>query len=121
MASNLSSNVGRVINFPGRGGRNQMAAQMLRVALPIAATLAWRYMQSRHTASGPAETAKQTVRAAARGAGSAAQKTAQGAKGAAKTRHSARYYAVTALIAALENPTTRKLVISTLKLVRNFL
>jgi hypothetical protein len=122
MSSRLSSNVGRIINFPRRN-KNGESVQLLRVALPIAVALAWQILQRTDafkSATGEPKRAPRGARNA--GARAAVRKTAPPAgKATRKGRRSARYYAVTSLIVALENPTTRRLLISGLKLLRNVL
>src|SRR5690349_6865983 len=119
MSSRLSSNVGRIINFPRRGKNDEATMQMLKVALPIVAGVAWQLLQRREQARrGPAGAAKEMA-----GRAQEAMKATSGAANTArrKARRSARYYAISAPIVAIEHPTSRKLLISALKLLRNVL
>ena len=119
MASGLSSNVGRIINFPKRG-RNGGPKEFLKVVVPLAVMLTWRIMEARQSKpAGNLDAVKGKV--ASKAKETVGKKGAPAGKPARKARHSARYYAITALITALENPTSRKVVISGLKLARNFL
>ncbi len=102
------------------------------MAVPIVGTLALQIIQSRNrrVEAPTADKAKVTPAAskakAAPAAGKAKATTGTGkgapsaSKEAPKRRRSTRYYAVTALIAGLENPTSRKVIIGGLKLLRNF-
>lgn len=124
MSTERGSGVGRIVNFPGQG-KDQGPVDLLKVALPIVVGLAWQLYMRR--SAGAEDRAKQSVEVvkdkAAKGAEVVKAKPAKGAakvKAEAKPRRSARYYAITALIVAVENPATRKVVVNALKLVRHF-
>jgi hypothetical protein len=121
MSSRLSSNVGRIINFPRRG-KSGGSSDLVKAVLPVAAALTWQIVQRSDAFKRAAGGSREPSRGARAVAGKAAGKGAAPAgKAARKVRRSARYYAITILIVALENPTTRRLLISILKLLRNFM